>query len=85
MSKEIQNSHLMRAPGSRSALKNDVARVKRLQHEHLSAIREMILGTQVKVSSQEIRGTDIPTETVFILAFACIIIFGVFVGLQVKK
>ena len=45
----------------------------------------MVFGTQTKVKGDDIRGTDVPIEYVFIFAFFFIGTIGAFVFYQVKK
>ena len=41
---------------------------------------EMVSGVSEEVSGDAIRGTDIPTEYIFIFAFFIIVSIGAFVG-----
>ena len=46
---------------------------------------EMVSGVSEEVSGDAIRGTDIPTEYIFVFAFFFIVAIGAFVGFQIKK
>ena len=56
-----------------------------LKKRHLDKLRMMVSGVKTGVTGQDIRGTDIPTEYIFIFAFFFIGTIGAFVGFQIKK
>ncbi len=71
----------MRADRGGENMNDDERRsIKRLKNDHLDALEAMIMGTNLKVEGKEIRGTDVPTEYVFIFAFVFIGTIGAFVG-----
>ena len=45
----------------------------------------MITGTSNRIEGTEIRGTDVPTEYIFIFAFVFIATIGGFVGYQIRQ
>ena len=71
----------MRADRGGENMNDDERRsIKRLKNDHLDALEAMIMGTNLKVQGNEIRGTDVPIEYIFIFAFVFIGTIGAFVG-----
>ena len=85
VSKEIRTSHLLGKDTQSSEKTQDTRLISRLKSQHLSKLQRMVFGTQTKVKGDDIRGTDVPIEYVFIFAFFFIGTIGAFVFYQVKK
>jgi len=79
VSKEIRKSHLVLGASESESSPKDAGLLRRLKRDHLQALEDMVVGTSTKVSGSDIRGTDVPTEYVFVFAFFFIGTIGAFV------